>query len=97
MHGPALTLRIPTNDKSSKEEISVDLAVAVPTKLPIPAQNNWPRQGKQWPQQSKREAVRQAGIILVARKPYYWQVSYANCEKELIKNIDKVCEQKYVF
>ena len=88
-HGPALTIKIPTEDPTMPE-ISVDFAVTIPTKLPVPNSSNWPRPNKTWPSREKIAAINRAGIVFVARKPYYWLASYSACEKELIDKIDKV-------
>ena len=86
MHGPALTLKIPIEE----EEVSIDMAVVIPTKLPIPRTVQWPHPKTKWLSKEKREEVKQAGIIFVAKHPYYWYISYSNCEKELISGIDQV-------
>ena len=86
VHGPALTLRIPIE----KEEVSLDMAVVISTQLPIPSSVQWPRRDAKWPSEEKCEAVKRAGIIFVAKHPYYWYMSFSNCEKELISKIDQV-------
>ncbi len=48
----------------------------------------WPKAGKSWPGQEKIDRIKQIGCSEVAKKPFYWLVSFAQAEKELMKGID---------
>jgi len=47
----------------------------------------WPRQD--WPSQKLCRAVKQKGVMLVAKQNFYWMISFVECEKELSKRADE--------
>lgn len=44
---------------------------------------------KSWPPQDKIDAILEKGINVVAKKQFFWQVSFVELEKELVGEIDK--------
>lgn len=86
-YGPALTLRIPCNI-GDVTEVSVDFAPVAPLHMAFPSHVNWPR-NVPWPTRDKVAKILEVGINFTAKKPFYWQYSFAMCEGELMKEIDK--------
>ena len=89
-HGPALTFEAEvTVSDGETHKISIDLAVVIRARLPFLPKMGWPVTGKAWPPQAKIDTIQKMGINEVAKKPFYWQLSFAELEKELVREIDK--------
>ena len=87
MSGPAITITI-EGTRRIPFEVSVDFAPMIPANMPFPSECRWPRPGIRWPSQGKIDKILQIGICHVAKKKFYWLLSFAQCEKELMKEID---------
>ena len=52
-------------------------------------ERKWPRRGTSWPSREKiTEITQRHGPNIVAMRPFYWQVSYAESEKCLVRDLD---------
>ncbi|OWF38396.1 Protein mab-21-like 3 [Mizuhopecten yessoensis] len=49
---------------------------------------HWPRPNIDWPSKQKRSAIKKIGVNDIAKEPFYWTLSFAACEKELLDGID---------
>lgn len=89
-HGPALTFQAEVKTSDGKTHpVSIDLAVIIRGRHPFLPAMGWPVAGRPWPPQDKIDSIRKIGINGVAKKPFYWQLSFAELEKELVAEIDK--------
>ena len=95
VHGPALTIRFTVKINSKSFPVSVDFTPIVQARLPFQYQGQitWPRYGTTWPSDEKVEAIWKIGVSLVAKKNMHWYYSFAECEKELVREIDRENEQ----
>lgn len=91
LHGPALKVKTEIRtDDGVKHEVSIDLAVIIRAQMPfLPKAMGWPVPGAQWPSRDKIQAIMEKGINLVAKKEFFWQLSFAELEKLLVDEIDK--------
>ncbi|XP_071137076.1 protein mab-21-like 3 [Mytilus edulis] len=89
---PAITIIIKQLEGDS---ISIDMAPMLKVQLPFQSEMRWqpdfgwPIPGAKWPSSEKVEHMFAIGINLVTTDPLYWKLSFATCERELLKNIDK--------
>jgi hypothetical protein len=74
--------------KVNDREIGIDFAPVIRAHLPFPSWINWPRAGVRWPSQEKIREIKQFGINLVAKKDFYWMLSFAELEKMLVDKVD---------
>lgn len=86
VHGPAITLKIITSDLPF--EVRVDLAPMCDAELPFASMTDWPRRETKWPPEDKIKVIKAAEISAVAKKDFTWTLSFAECERELIINMD---------
>ncbi|XP_033735598.1 protein mab-21-like 3 [Pecten maximus] len=91
---PAITLSITLPNISYP--ISIDLCPMIEARLEFKNEFNWPRLGIQWPSGDKISCIKDIGIHEVAKAPFYWTLSFAACEKELLESIDEngTCRRK---
>lgn len=89
-HGPALTYEAEVNTSDDETHpVSIDLAVVIRARLPFLAEMRWPVTGKLWPPKDKIQSILKKGINVVAKKPFYWQLSFAELETDLVVEIDE--------
>lgn len=82
---PATTLSVKFPNISYP--ISIDLCPMVECNLEFRPEFNWPRHS-QWPSQQKKSDIKNIGVNAIAKEPFYWMLSFAACEKELLEGID---------
>ncbi|OWF38395.1 Protein mab-21-like 3 [Mizuhopecten yessoensis] len=83
---PATTLSVKFPD--IHYPISIDLCPMIESQLEFKPEFHWPRSNSTWPSQQKRSAIRKVGVNEIAKEPFYWTLSFAACEKELLDGID---------
>jgi len=91
VHGPALTLKIEYKKRGSESvTINVDFAAVQCAKMTFPEYTDWlgRAQQKGWPSRAKINEINSKGINLVAKQNFFWQVSFAECEKTLVHDMD---------
>lgn len=89
LHGPALTMTTDVKDGREKIPVDIDFAVVIEAGLPFTASSGWPRSGALWPSREKVELIKSKGINVVAKKNFFWLLSFAELEKCLVWDIDK--------
>ena len=70
------------------KEIAVDFAPVIRAHAPFPSWINWPRNGVRWPSAEKILEIQNFGINVVAKKDFYWLLSFAELEKKLVEKVD---------
>jgi len=83
---PATKLTI--NDPRVGYPINIDLCPMIESKVDFKDNFGFPRYDKQWPPRDKITAIKHLGINGIAKQPFYWTLSFAVCEKELLDGID---------
>ncbi|XP_060587152.1 cyclic GMP-AMP synthase-like isoform X2 [Ruditapes philippinarum] len=86
--GPAVTLTIQQDDGPN---ISVDITpkLTLSNEIISVTDFGWPRRDtKKWLTKEKIDIVKCQQIYLVPKGDKYWKISYANCENELLRDID---------
>ncbi|XP_060068409.1 protein mab-21-like 3 [Ylistrum balloti] len=83
---PATTLSVKFSDTGYP--ISIDLCPMIESQLEFKPEFHWPRPNSQWPSQEKRMIIKKIGANEIAKEPFYWTLSFAACEKELLEGID---------
>jgi len=79
-------------DKEIKFPISIDISVAINTRLSFDELGiKWPREAHwpPWPSLQLQRAVKAKGVMAVAKQNFFWSASFAECEKELSKHADE--------
>ncbi|OWF38399.1 Protein mab-21-like 3 [Mizuhopecten yessoensis] len=91
---PAITLSVKL--PNTAYPISIDLCPMIESKLEFRSDFNWPRPLAKWPSSEKISCIKDVGIHEVAKSPFYWTLSFAACEKELVEGIDEngTCRRK---
>ncbi|XP_033735596.1 protein mab-21-like 3 [Pecten maximus] len=93
---PAITLSITFPNISYP--ISIDLCPMIEASVEFKNEFNWPMpiQDREWPSDQKISCIKDIGIHVVAKAPFYWTLSFAACEKELLESIDEngTCRRK---
>ncbi|XP_060593286.1 uncharacterized protein LOC132747802 [Ruditapes philippinarum] len=87
--GPAVSLTIQQDEGPN---ISVDITpkLTVPNVTMSVTDFGWPRRDTyKWLTEEKIDSVICQQIYLVPKGDKYWKISYANCENELLRDIDK--------
>ncbi|VDI22648.1 Hypothetical predicted protein [Mytilus galloprovincialis] len=89
---PALRLTI---RQLEGDDINIDMAPLLKLQLPFQSENRWqpdfgwPIPGAKWPSSEKVQQMFKIGINLVTTDLLYWKLSFATCERELLKDIDR--------
>ncbi|XP_063401933.1 protein mab-21-like 3 [Mytilus trossulus] len=89
---PALTLTI---RQLEEDDINIDMAPLLKLQLPFQSETRWqpnfgwPIPGAKWPSSAKVQQMFAIGINLVTTDLLYWKLSFATCERELLKDIDR--------
>ncbi|VDI22646.1 Hypothetical predicted protein [Mytilus galloprovincialis] len=83
---PALTLTI---KQLEGDDINIDMAPLLKLQLPFQSEMRWPIPGAKWPSSEKVHQMFEIGINLVTADLLYWKLSFATCERELLKDIDR--------
>ncbi|XP_060068440.1 protein mab-21-like 3 [Ylistrum balloti] len=91
---PAITFSVEL--PNGKYPISIDLCPMIESKLEFKSEFNWPRVSSEWPSNQKISCIKNIGIHEVAKAPFYWTLSFAACEKELLEGVDEngTCRRK---
>lgn len=89
LHGPALTMTTDVKDGRETIPVDIDFAVVIEAGLPFTDSTGWPRPGALWPSRDKVTMIKDKGINVVAKKNFYWLLSFAELEKTLIWDVDK--------
>ncbi|XP_052086941.1 protein mab-21-like 3 [Mytilus californianus] len=96
---PAITIII---RQLEGDDISIDMAPLLKLQLPFKSEMRWqpdfgwPIPGAKWPSSEKVQQLFAVGINLVTTDLLYWKLSFATCERELLKDIDRdgTCRRK---
>ena len=91
-HGPALRLKYEHPDAKIRFPIHIDISPAVNTHLSFEQLGiEWPREVSRafWPSKELQHAVKEKGVMMVARQNFFWSASFVECEKELSKRADE--------
>ncbi|XP_033733572.1 protein mab-21-like 3 [Pecten maximus] len=83
---PATTLSVQFPD--IPYPISIDLCPMIEGQLEFKPEFNWPRPNSQWPSRQKKSTIAKIGVNEIAKAPFYWTLSFAACEKELLEGLD---------
>ena len=86
-HGPAVTVDILTQDRRN-EMATVDFSPIIRHihGNNFPVESGWPRATSSWPSPDIiHEIRRNYAANIVAIRPFYWIYSYAEAEKEILK------------
>ena len=68
--------------------IHIDISPGVNTRISFDELGmQWPRQA--WPSKALELAVKEKGVLLVAKQNFFWSISFVECEKELSKRADE--------
>jgi hypothetical protein len=90
VHGPTNTIvvNVPKR-KDIGAKITVDFTPCIHVDEFSP-NTSWPRQAtRNWLSSDKIQSIKAKGVNLVAKKNYYWLVSYAENEKEIVEGMDQ--------
>ncbi|XP_063404375.1 protein mab-21-like 3 [Mytilus trossulus] len=83
---PAVTITV---KQRGRDELNVDLAPMINTRLPFKDEFGWPNHRAQWPAIEKNQQLKHIKVNLVTSDRLYWKLSFAICERELLVDIDR--------
>ncbi|VDI83454.1 Hypothetical predicted protein [Mytilus galloprovincialis] len=83
---PAVTITI---KQRGRDELNVDLAPMVNTRLPFKDEFGWPNHRAKWPAIEKNQQLKNIRVNLVTSDRLYWKLSFAILERELLVDIDR--------